>query len=142
RFLQSVATRIAELDRGHLTSWEGSYQGFLAHRDQELEAEERANALFDKKLAQEEVWIRQGIKARRTRNEGRVRALEKMRSERQQRREKVGSANFVVEEASRSGKVVAELENVSKHFDDKTVIRNFSSIIQRGDRVGIVGANG
>lgn len=142
RFLQSVATRIAELDRGHLTSWEGSYQGFLAHRDQELEAEERANALFDKKLAQEEVWIRQGIKARRTRNEGRVRALETMRSERQQRREKVGSANFVVEEASRSGKVVAELDHVSKHFDGKTVIRDFSTIIQRGDRVGIVGANG
>ncbi|MDP5064801.1 MAG: ATP-binding cassette domain-containing protein [Haliea sp.] len=142
RFLQSVATRIAELDRGHLTSWEGSYQGFLAHRDQELEAEERANALFDKKLAQEEVWIRQGIKARRTRNEGRVRALETMRSERQQRREKVGSASFVVEEASRSGKVVAELDHVSKHFDGKTVIRDFSTIIQRGDRVGIVGANG
>ncbi|MDP4918892.1 MAG: ATP-binding cassette domain-containing protein, partial [Haliea sp.] len=142
RFLQSVATRIAELDRGHLTSWEGSYQGFLAHRDQELEAEERANALFDKKLAQEEVWIRQGIKARRTRNEGRVRSLETMRSERQQRREKVGSASFVVEEASRSGKVVAELDHVSKHFDGKTVIRDFSTIIQRGDRVGIVGANG
>tara|TARA_R110000772_G_scaffold268712_1_gene397846 strand:+ start:21289 stop:23178 length:1890 start_codon:yes stop_codon:yes gene_type:complete len=142
RFLQSVATRIAELDRGHLTSWEGSYQGFLAHREQELEAEERANALFDKKLAQEEVWIRQGIKARRTRNEGRVRALEKMRSERQQRRERVGSANFVVEEASRSGKVVAELEQVSKRFDGKTVIRDFSTIIQRGDRVGIVGPNG
>ncbi len=142
RFLQSVATRIAELDRGHLTSWGGSYQGFLAHRDQELEAEERANALFDKKLAQEEVWIRQGIKARRTRNEGRVRALETMRSERQQRREKVGSASFVVEEASRSGKVVAELDHVSKHFDGKTVIRDFSTIIQRGDRVGIVGANG
>ncbi len=142
RFLQRVATRIAELDRGHLTSWEGSYQGFLAHREQELEAEERANALFDKKLAQEEVWIRQGIKARRTRNEGRVRALEKMRSERQQRRERVGSANFVVEEASRSGKVVAELDRVSKHFDGKTVIRDFSTIIQRGDRVGIVGPNG
>ncbi|QIB64795.1 ATP-binding cassette domain-containing protein [Kineobactrum salinum] len=142
RFLQNVATSIAELDRGHLTCWEGSYEGFLRHREQELEAEERANALFDKKLAQEEVWIRQGIKARRTRNEGRVRALENMRRERQQRREKVGSANFAVEEASRSGKVVAELEHVSKGFGDKEVIRDFSTIIQRGDRVGIVGANG
>jgi ATP-binding cassette subfamily F protein uup len=142
RFLQNVATSIAELDRGHLTCWEGSYEGFLRHREQELEAEERANALFDKKLAQEEVWIRQGIKARRTRNEGRVRALEAMRRERQQRREKVGSANFAVEEASRSGKVVAELEHVSKGFGDKQVIRDCSTIIQRGDRVGIVGANG
>ncbi len=142
RFLQNVATSIAELDRGHLTTWQGSYQGFLNHREQELEAEERANALFDKKLAQEEVWIRQGIKARRTRNEGRVRALEAMRRERQQRREKVGSANFNIEEASRSGKIVAELEHVSKAFEGRDVIRDFSTIIQRGDRVGIVGANG
>ncbi len=142
RFLQNVATSIAELDRGHLTTWQGSYQGFLNHREQELEAEERANALFDKKLAQEEVWIRQGIKARRTRNEGRVRALEAMRRDRQQRREKVGSANFNIEEASRSGKIVAELEHVSKAFEGREVIRDFSTIIQRGDRVGIVGANG
>ncbi|HEY7776692.1 MAG TPA: ATP-binding cassette domain-containing protein [Kineobactrum sp.] len=142
RFLQNVSTSIAELDRGHLTTWEGSYQGFLNHREQELEAEERANALFDKKLAQEEVWIRQGIKARRTRNEGRVRALESMRNDRQQRREKVGTAKFNIEEANRSGKIVAELEHVSKHFDGKQVINDFSTIIQRGDRVGIVGANG
>jgi ATP-binding cassette subfamily F protein uup len=142
RFLQNVSTSIAELDRGHLTTWEGSYQGFLNHREQELEAEERANALFDKKLAQEEVWIRQGIKARRTRNEGRVRALESMRKDRQQRREKVGTAKFNIEEANRSGKIVAELEHVSKHFDGKQVINDFSTIIQRGDRVGIVGANG
>tara|TARA_R110002110_G_scaffold184698_2_gene391505 strand:- start:28564 stop:30459 length:1896 start_codon:yes stop_codon:yes gene_type:complete len=142
RFLQNVATSIAELDRGHLTTWHGSYQGFLNHREQELEAEERANALFDKKLAQEEVWIRQGIKARRTRNEGRVRDLEAMRRERQQRREKVGSANFNIEEASRSGKIVAELEHVSKAFEGRDVISDFSTIIQRGDRVGIVGANG
>ncbi|MDO8860525.1 ATP-binding cassette domain-containing protein [Haliea sp. E1-2-M8] len=142
RFLQNVATSIAELDRGHLTTWHGSYQGFLNHREQELEAEERANALFDKKLAQEEVWIRQGIKARRTRNEGRVRDLEAMRRERQQRREKVGSANFNIEEASRSGKIVAELEHVSKAFEGREVISDFSTIIQRGDRVGIVGANG
>jgi ATP-binding cassette subfamily F protein uup len=142
RFLQNVATCIAELDRGHLRTWQGSYQGFLRHREQELEAEERANELFDKKLAQEEVWIRQGIKARRTRNEGRVRALQAMRRERQQRREQVGSANFAVEDASRSGKIVAELKHVSKAFEGRQIIRDFSTIIQRGDRVGIVGANG
>ncbi len=142
RFLQNVANSIAELDRGHLTTWRGDYHGFLQHREHQLQAEERANELFDKKLAQEEVWIRQGIKARRTRNEGRVRALEAMRNERSRRRERQGKAGFAVEDAGQSGKIVVELQHVNKAFGDHTVIRDFSTIIQRGDRIGIVGANG
>jgi ATP-binding cassette subfamily F protein uup len=137
-----VANSIAELDRGHLTVWRGHYQGFLAHREQQLQAEARANELFDKKLAQEEVWIRQGIKARRTRNEGRVRALEAMRNERSRRRERQGSAGFAVEDAGKSGKIAVELQHVSQAFGDRTVIKDFSTIVQRGDRIGIVGANG
>jgi len=116
RFLQNVANWMAELDRGHLTLWEGSYQGFLRHREQQLLAEERANELFDKKLAQEEVWIRQGIKARRTRNEGRVRALKALRMERSDRRDRMGKAGFVVEDASRSGKIVAPTEQGKPHW--------------------------
>ena len=142
RFLQNVANWMAELDRGHLTLWQGDYQGFLRHREQQLLAEERANELFDKKLAQEEVWIRQGIKARRTRNEGRVRALKALRVERSERRERMGKAGFVVEDAARSGKIVVELEHVGHCFGDNQVINDFSTIIQRGDRIGIVGANG
>jgi len=142
RFLQNVANCMAELDRGHLTLWQGDYRGLLRHREQQLEAEERANELFDRKLAQEEVWIRQGIKARRTRNEGRVRALEAMRRERSQRRERTGAAGFGVDDAERSGKIVAELEQVSHGFDGKQVIRDFSLVVRRGDRIGIVGANG
>lgn len=142
RFLQNVANWMAELDRGYLTLWQGDYQGFLRHREQQLLAEERANELFDKKLAQEEVWIRQGIKARRTRNEGRVRALKSLREERGNRRERMGSAGFVVEDAARSGKIVAELEHVGHRFGDNVVIKDFSTVIQRGDRIGIVGANG
>lgn len=142
RFLQNVANWMAELDRGHLTLWQGDYQGFLRHREQQLQAEERANELFDKKLAQEEVWIRQGIKARRTRNEGRVRALKALRDERGERRERMGSAGFGVDDAARSGKIVAELEHIGHRFDDNQVINDFSTIIQRGDRIGIVGANG
>ncbi|MCB1841698.1 MAG: ATP-binding cassette domain-containing protein, partial [Halioglobus sp.] len=142
QFLQSVCNVMAELERGHLTLWEGDYHGFLRHRDAEQEAEERANALFDKRLAQEEVWIRQGIKARRTRNEGRVRALKAMRDERAQRRERQGRAEFAVEDAERSGKRVVELEHVSHAYGGRPVISDFSTIIQRGDRIGIVGANG
>ena len=142
RFLQNVANWMAELDRGHLTLWQGNYHGFLRHREQQLLAEERANELFDKKLAQEEVWIRQGIKARRTRNEGRVRALKALRVERSERRERMGKAGFVVEDAARSGKIVAELEHVGHSFGDNQVINDFSTVIQRGDRIGIVGANG
>ena len=142
RFLQNVANVMAELDRGRLTLWQGDYQGFLRFQKQQLEAEERANELFDKKLAQEEVWIRQGIKARRTRNEGRVRALKALREERGERRERVGSAGFIIEDAARSGKIVAELEHVGHRFGDNQVINDFSTVIQRGDRIGIVGANG
>jgi ATP-binding cassette subfamily F protein uup len=142
RFLQNVAGWMAELDRGHLTQWKGDYRGFLRHREQQLQAEERANELFDKKLASEEVWIRQGIKARRTRNEGRVRALKSMREERSQRRHRMGTAGFAVEGAARSGKIVAELKHISHRFDQQQIIDDFSTIIQRGDRIGIVGANG
>ncbi len=142
RFLQNVANSIAELDRGHLTQLRSDYQGFLRHREQQLQDEERANELFDKKLAQEEVWIRQGIKARRTRNEGRVRALKALRNERQSRRERTGSATFAVEGSGQSGKIVAELEHIDKRFGDRYVLKDVSTIIQRGDRVGIVGPNG
>ena len=141
-FLQQIANQIIELDRGKLYPWEGDYHSFLRYREQELAAEERANALFDKKLAQEEQWIRQGIKARRTRNEGRVRALKAMRNEHSQRRSQMGKANFNMEEAERSGKVVAELSQLSHSFDGKPVIKNYSGLIVRGDRIGIVGANG
>ena len=141
-FLQNVATSIVELDRGHLYQFDGSFEKFLAFREQQLAAEETANKLFDKKLAEEEVWIRQGIKARRTRNEGRVRALESMRRERSERRVQAGSASFKVQSASNSGKIVAELTDVSQHFADNVVIDNFSTTIMRGDRIGLVGANG
>jgi ATP-binding cassette subfamily F protein uup len=142
RFLQNVANIMADLDRGRLNTWQGDYQGFLRHREAELAAEERANELFDKKLAQEETWIRQGIKARRTRNEGRVRALKALRDERSQRRERTGKAGFAVEDAGRSGKIVAEIEHIGHSFEGNRVISDFSTIIQRGDRIGIVGANG
>lgn len=141
-FLQQIANHIIELDRGHLYPWEGDYQNFLRYRDQQLAAEEKANALFDKKLAQEEQWIRQGIKARRTRNEGRVRALKAMRSERSQRREQTGKASFSMEDAERSGKIVAELTEVSHGYDSQLIAKDFSTLIVRGDRIGIVGANG
>jgi len=141
-FLQSLARTIAELDRGHLRAWEGTYQDFLRFRDQQLAAEERENALFDKRLAEEEKWIRQGIKARRTRNEGRVRALKAMRVERASRRERTGNASFSMESADRSGKRVAELENVSHAYEGKTVLKPFSTLVSQGDRIGIVGANG
>ncbi len=141
-FLQQVANSVTELDRGRLTRWDGDYSGFLAFREQQLAAEERENALFDKRLAEEEKWIRQGIKARRTRNEGRVRALKAMREQRRQRRELADRAEFGVESAERSGKRVVELEHVSKRFGDRVVIRDFSTLVKRGDRIGIVGANG
>jgi ATP-binding cassette subfamily F protein uup len=142
RFLQNVVNQIAELDRGRLTLWQGDYRGFLRHREQQLQAEEKANALFDRKLAQEEAWIRQGIKARRTRNEGRVRALKAMRQERSARRERQGTASFNVESAAQSGRIVAELEHVGHAFGATVIARDFSTIVQRGDRIGIVGPNG
>ncbi len=142
RFLQNVVTSIAELDRGQLSVWDGDYQGFLRFREQQLAAEERANALFDKKLAEEEKWIRQGIKARRTRNEGRVRALKDMREQRAQRRSRTGKASFQIEDGALSGKLVADVKAVNFAYDDKPLVKDFSTIIQRGDRIGIVGRNG
>lgn len=141
-FLQKVVNAIVELDRGHLYEFEGTYERFLRFREEQLASEEKANQLFDKKLAQEEVWIRQGIKARRTRNEGRVRALKALRAERSQRREQVGKASFKLDTASSSGKMVAELSNISHRFGENKVITDFSTTIMRGDRIGFVGANG
>ena len=142
RFLQRIATSIGELERGHLSVWQGHFQNFLKFREQQLAAEEQANALFDKKLAQEEIWIRQGIKARRTRNEGRVRALEAMRDQRAQRRERQGNASFSLENASRSGKTVAEVSDICFSWENQVIVENFTTTIQRGDRIGIVGRNG
>ena len=141
-FLQNVANKIVELDRGHLYQFEGTFERFLRYRAEQLAAEETANKLFDKKLAEEEVWIRQGIKARRTRNEGRVRALEAMRKERGERRVQQGKANFQVSSAERSGKIVAELSEITQRFGDKLVINKLSTTVMRGDRIGLVGANG
>ncbi|MBD1588108.1 ATP-binding cassette domain-containing protein [Pseudomonas typographi] len=142
-FLQNLATRILELDRGHLIDWNGDYASFLAHKEAELAAEETANALFDKRLAQEEVWIRQGIKARRTRNEGRVRALKALRAERGERRERQGRANIQLEVADKSGKQVLLLENVSyAHPGGPMLVKDFSMVLQRQDRIGLLGANG
>ncbi|MEH6638640.1 MAG: ATP-binding cassette domain-containing protein [Porticoccaceae bacterium] len=141
-FLQNVANNIVELDRGTLYPWSGDYRSFLEYRAQQMAAEETANALFDKKLAQEEVWIRQGIKARRTRNEGRVRALKSLREEHSQRVARQGKADFRVESGDRSGKIIAELEHVSHSFDKGPVIDNLSLKVVRGERIGLVGANG
>ena len=141
-FLQNVATHIAELDRGELTTWAGDYQSFLQHKTQQLETEERANALFDKRLAQEERWVRQGIKARRTRNEGRVRALQQMRRERAQRREQRGQVKLNAQEQANSGKQVCVAEHISLSFEGKPIIRDFSCIIQRHDKIGIIGHSG
>lgn len=140
--LKRLATRIIELDRGNLTSWPGDYDNFLRRKEELLAAEANLNKEFDKKLADEERWIRQGIKARRTRNEGRVRALEALRSERQQRREIQGKVNIEVNDAQRSGKLVVSAENISQHYDDKTIIKDFSIRIMRGDRIGLLGPNG
>lgn len=143
RFLQKVATRIIELDRGNLTSWECDYETYLKRKQQLLDAEEKENALFDKKLAEEETWIRQGIKARRTRNEGRVRELIQLRRARQERRERIGKINLQLQQASNSGKIVIEADNISYGFENnKFIIKNFSTVIQRGDKIGIIGPNG
>lgn len=141
-FLQRLATRIIDLDRGQLTSWPGDYRKYLAARAAQLETEARHNALFDKKLAQEETWIRQGIKARRTRNEGRVRALEKMRAERAQRRERSGSAKITAQQADASGKIVIEAEGLGFAWEQRSIIRDFSCKILRGEKIGILGPNG
>lgn len=140
--LQRLATRIIELDRGQLTSWPGDYANFLRRKEEMLHAEAKQNADFDKKLAQEEVWIRQGIKARRTRNEGRVRALEAMRHERSQRRDVQAKASFTVGEGDKSGRLVIEAQHISQAFAGKKVIDDFSIRIMRGDRIGLLGPNG
>ncbi|OSM99476.1 ABC transporter ATP-binding protein [Lonsdalea populi] len=141
-FIRNMATRIVDLDRGKLVSWPGDYDKYLAGKEEALRVEELQNAEFDRKLAQEEVWIRQGIKARRTRNEGRVRALKALRQERTQRREVMGTAQMRVEEAARSGKIVFELENASYQVGDKVLLNNFSAQVQRGDKIALVGPNG
>jgi ATP-binding cassette subfamily F protein uup len=140
--LQKLATRIVELDRGRLTSWPGDYTRFLERKAAELEVEERHNAEFDKKLAQEEVWIRQGIKARRTRNEGRVRALEALRVARRQRREQAGRADFDLNQVDASGQLVVEAEHVGYTWQGQPLVQDFSIRILRGDRIGLIGPNG
>ena len=142
RFLDNVTTRVIELDRGKLASFPGSFTAYRRRKDEMLDAEAQQSAKFDKLLAQEEVWIRKGIEARRTRNEGRVRRLEALRRERAARRERIGHVNFDIGEGERSGKLVAELQHVSKSFDGRRVIADFSCVIQRGDKVGLIGPNG
>ncbi|WP_066458250.1 ABC-F family ATP-binding cassette domain-containing protein [Castellaniella caeni] len=142
RFLDAVATRIIELDRGKLLSFPGNFSAWQARKAQWLEAEQQANARFDKLLSQEEVWIRKGIEARRTRNEGRVRRLEALRRERAARREQQGQVRFALGDGQRSGKRVAELEHVTHGFGERVLIRDLSTLIQRGDRIGLIGPNG
>ncbi len=142
RFSRVVANRWSELDRGKLTVWDGDFAGFEALRAQLLADEEKSNSLFDRRLAEEEVWIRKGIKARRTRNEGRVRALEKMRSERAQRIERQGEVSLAVSADMRSGKLVASCESVSFGWEGRPLIRNFTGTVMRGDKIGLIGPNG
>lgn len=141
-FIRQMATRIIDLDRGKIASWSGNYDNYLLGKEEALRVEELQNAEFDKKLAQEEVWIRQGIKARRTRNEGRVRALKAMRQEYSERRKVMGSAKMQIEEALRSGKIVFELENVTYQVDDKLLVNDFSVQVLRGDKIALIGPNG
>lgn len=141
-FLRKLATRILEIDRGRIFDWSCDYDTFLQRKEAALSAEEKQNALFDKRLAEEEIWIRKGIKARRTRNEGRVRALKAMRVERSERRQKVGTSNLQIQEARRSGALVIDLENVSFAYDDHPVFSDFTTSIIREDKVGIIGRNG
>ncbi|MFW1810291.1 ATP-binding cassette domain-containing protein [Acinetobacter ursingii] len=141
-FVDRLATRIVELDRGILRSYEGNYSRYLDLKAQQLEAEEKQNALFEKKLAEEEAWIRQGIKARRTRNEGRVRALKALREESKARRFQQGKVNMGVQDAQRSGKLVFDIEHLSVSYDSNLLIRDFSAVVLRGDRIGLVGDNG
>jgi ATP-binding cassette subfamily F protein uup len=141
-FLQKIASEIWELDRGYVYQCRGNYSSFLEYRDQRLASEEKTNSEFDKKLADEERWIRTGVKARRTRNEGRVRALEQLRSERSERRNQVGTASMNLDQAAQSGKLVAELHNVSFCFGERTVINPLTTTVIRGDRIGLIGPNG
>lgn len=141
-FIRQMATRIIDLDRGKVASWGGDYDSYLVGKEEALRVEELQNAEFDKKLAQEEVWIRQGIKARRTRNEGRVRALKAMRQEHSQRRQVMGSAKMQIEEALRSGKIVFELDNVSYQVENKLLVKDFTVQVLRGDKIALIGPNG
>ncbi len=141
-FLKRLATRIVELDRGQLSSWPGNYEDYLTRKADQLAVEAQHHALFDKKLSQEEAWIRQGVKARRTRNQGRVRALEALREQRRQRRERVGTANLRLEDAERSGQLVFEAEHVNFSYGGIVVIRDLTTRIMRGDRIGLIGPNG
>ena len=140
--LRKLATRILELDRGRLTSWACDYETFLQRKETALAGEARQREEFDKKLAKEEVWIRTGIQARRTRNEGRVRALEKLRTVRSARRDQLGDVRMEIQEAERSGRLVIEAKNVGFSYDDRPIIRELSTLIMRGDRVGLIGPNG
>ena len=142
-FLRRLATRIIEIDRGQATSWPGDYENFLRRKEETLHAEGLENARFDKKLAQEEIWIRQGIKARRTRNEGRVRSLEKMRNERSKRREQQGQVNIQVDAGQKTGKRVVEVEHINYALENgRVLIDDFSTLVQRGDKIGLIGPNG
>ncbi|MGR9035550.1 MAG: ATP-binding cassette domain-containing protein, partial [Gammaproteobacteria bacterium] len=141
-FLQKLATRIIDLDRGNLVSWQGTYDDYLRRKAAALEDEANQNAEFDKKLADEETWIRQGIKARRTRNEGRVRALEQLRRERAQRRNLQGTSKITLDRGDASGKKVIEVDDISFAYADRPIVRHFSTLIQRGDKIGLIGANG
>ncbi len=141
-FLQRLTTRIVELDRGHLYDWDCDYSTFVARKEAMLSTEQTENALFDKKLAQEEQWIRKGIEARRTRNEGRVRALKRLREMRTERREQVGKVRMQIGTENRSGRLVIEAENVNYSVGGKQIVRDFSTTIQRGDKIGIIGPNG
>ncbi|MFQ6371690.1 ABC transporter ATP-binding protein [Shewanella sp. YIC-542] len=141
-FIQRMATRIVDLDRGVVTSWPGNYQQYLAGKQEWLRVEEEKNAQFDKKLAEEETWIRQGIKARRTRNEGRVRALKALRMERRARIERQGNASMNVSDADRSGKLVFEVNELNYRWADKDLVRDFSTRVMRGDRIALIGPNG
>ena len=140
--LRALATRIVEIDRGAVTDWPGDYENYLRRREERLHAESQAHALFDKKLAREEAWIRQGIKARRTRNEGRVRALQALRNERSKRREVVGNVKMALGQAQASGRKVVELRHVGHGFDGRVLIDDLSTTVMRGDRIGIIGPNG
>ena len=142
RFLDNIASRIVELDRGTLRSYEGSFSKYSAKKAQELAVEAEHNRLFDKFHAQEEAWIRKGIEARRTRNEGRVKRLEELRKQRAARRERQGQVSFQLNAGEKSGKIVAELEHASFQYDNKLIMKDFSAIIQRGDKIGLIGANG
>ncbi|MCX7087938.1 MAG: ATP-binding cassette domain-containing protein [Methylococcales bacterium] len=141
-FLQKLATRIVDLDRGQLVSWQGNYEDYLRRKAAALEDEANQNSEFDKKLAAEEVWIRQGVKARRTRNEGRVRALKKLRDERSERRNVQGTSKLTLDRGDSSGKKVIEAVDVSFAYENQTIVKNFSTLIQRGDKIGLIGPNG